>query len=180
MWPFVYIFLWKLWLNCYDIYICYFKLIYIQNELFISISQDLFIILPERRTSLVKETYSEKSPVSMDYQDLLECAICHELLCNPCTLACEHSFCKECIDHITKFKENLIIVTCSLCEVEQVIESGFGNLKPPLVLKQMLDRANRYFVKIYRICSKNVFFKPFVGNQLFNLNSKSIDQWLMI
>ena len=136
-------------------------MIHIQKALLISISQGFFIILPGRRTYLVKEAYNERSPVSMDYQDLLECAICHEILWNPYTLPCKHSFCKECIDHITKFKENLITVTCSLCEEDQVIESGFFNLKPPLVLKQLLDRANRYFVKIYRICSKIVFLKSF-------------------
>ena len=80
----------------------------------------------------------------LDIQTILECAICNEILCNPRTLMCEHSFCKECIDNTAKFKEDSITIKCPLCEKEDVLKGDLSNLKPPLVLKQLLDLANRY------------------------------------
>ena len=77
-------------------------------------------------------------------QKILECAVCSEILCNPRTLTCDHSFCKECIDKIAKFTEDLISVKCPLCETEEIVEDDLSNLKPPLILKQMLDITNRY------------------------------------
>ena len=79
-----------------------------------------------------------------DIQSVLDCAVCNEILCNPRTLTCEHSFCKECIDKIAKFTEDLISVKCPLCEMEEVMEGDLSNLKPPLILKQMLDITSRY------------------------------------
>ena len=79
-----------------------------------------------------------------DIQMILECAICNEILCNPQTLICEHSFCKECNDNITKFKEDLVTIKCPLCEKEEVVKGDLSNLKPPLVLRQLLDVVNRY------------------------------------
>ena len=91
----------------------------------------------------------------VDMQKILGCAICNEILCNPRTLTCEHSFCKECIDKITKFKEDLITIKCPLCEKEEVVEGDLSNLKPPLVLKQMLDLADRYhFLRSLCSCQK--------------------------
>ena len=79
-----------------------------------------------------------------DIQNVLDCAVCNEILRNPQTLTCEHSFCKECIDKIAKFTEDLILIKCPLCEKEEVVEGDLSNLKPPLILKQMLDITNRY------------------------------------
>lgn len=81
-----------------------------------------------------------------NYDDLLECAVCNEILHNPRTLTCEHSFCKECVDNMTIFKENRIMLTCPLCDEEQFIETGLCNMKPSLLLKQMLDRTIRYLI----------------------------------
>ena len=52
-------------------------------------------------------------------------------------------FCKECIDKIAKFTED-ISLKYPLCEKEEVIEGDLINLKPPLILKKMLDITNRY------------------------------------
>ena len=79
-----------------------------------------------------------------DIQNVLDCAVCNEILCNPRTLTCEHSFCKECIDKIAKFTEDLISVKCPLCEKEEIVEGDLSDLKPPLILKQILDITNRY------------------------------------
>ena len=80
----------------------------------------------------------------LDIQNILECAICNEILCNPRTLTCEHSFCKECIDRITQYKEELITVKCPLCGKEEVVEGDLSHFKAPLVLRQLLDIATRY------------------------------------
>ena len=93
------------------------------------------------------------------------------MLSNPCTLACEHSFCKECIDRMTKLKENLVTLICPFCEKEQVIESGFCNLKPSRLLKQMLDRAKGYIFQNLSGSSKMVFLKSFRYTHLFNMNA---------
>ena len=51
---------------------------------------------------------------------------------------------QECIYKIAKFTEDLISVKYPLCENEEVIEGDLSNLKPPLILKQMLDITKRY------------------------------------
>lgn len=93
------------------------------------------------------------------------------MLSNPCTLTFEHSFCKECIDRMTKLKENLVTLTCPLCEKEQIIESGFCNLKPSRLLKQLLDRAKGYFFQSLSIYSKMDFLKSFRYTHLFNFGA---------
>lgn len=151
-------------------FIYVFKITHIQKELF----QDCFhCLLGKRRTSSAEEACNERSSAAIDCQDLLECAVCHEILCNPCRLACEHSFCKECIDLITKFKENLITLTCPLCEKEQVIENDFCNLKPSRLLKEMLGRTKGYFFQNLSNYSKIVFLKSFRYTYLSHLGANN-------
>ena len=38
------------------------------------------------------------------------------------------------------------MLTCPLCDEEQFIETGLCNMKPSLLLKQMLDRTIRYLI----------------------------------
>ena len=103
-----------------------------------------YVLSGKNRICSHEEPCMERPSGSTDYDDLLECAVCNEILNNPRTLKCEHSFCKECVDNMTLFKENQITLTCPLCEEEQFIESGLCNMKPSLLLKQMLDRTIRY------------------------------------
>ena len=103
-----------------------------------------YVLSGKNRICSHEEPCMERPSGSTDYDDLLECAVCNEILHNPRTLKCEHSFCKECVDNMTLFKENQITLTCPLCEEEQFIESGLCNMKPSLLLKQMLDRTIRY------------------------------------
>ena len=50
--------------------------------------------------SLSRHVYAKKSH---SVSDMLECGLCDQILCNPKMLACEHIFCKCCLDDILQF-----------------------------------------------------------------------------
>ena len=81
--------------------------------------------------------------VDSSFHKLCECAICLEILTNPCLLQCEHSFCKECLDKIVKFESDCLLIICPTCQVQHVLRNGMQELKASLPIKQMLDIINK-------------------------------------
>lgn len=77
--------------------------------------------------------------------EILSCDICNETFCNPITLICQHTFCRQCISNNIK--------ECPLCRVkipaipvqtneilEELVKLYFGDEK----YKQIEDKSKRY------------------------------------
>ena len=108
-----------------------------------------FTLLERDRLPSPEELCLERPSNDSNYQELLECAVCYEILYNPRVLSCEHQFCKECIDEMTKCREKWVTLTCPTCQAEQKFENGLCQIKTPLLLKQMLDKVNRYHFLVF-------------------------------
>ena len=75
-------------------------------------------------------------------QQIFECPICVELMNNPKTLQCEHSFCKECLEGCVTFQINgAPSILCPTCRAEHILGYGetVSDMKAQLILKQILD-----------------------------------------
>ena len=77
------------------------------------------------------------------FQKLCECAVCLEVLNNPRTLHCEHSFCKECLDKVICINDDCLLITCPTCQTQQFLRNGLQELKAGLLVRQMLDIINK-------------------------------------
>jgi len=59
-----------------------------------------------------------------DLKEQLKCALCLELLVEPKTLSCLHTFCEQCILSVVASERRLKIVKCPLCRENVDIPRG--------------------------------------------------------
>ncbi|XP_046564198.1 protein wech-like [Haliotis rubra] len=79
----------------------------------------------------------------------LTCTICTEVFDNPCTLACNHTFCRKCVISYTKTKPEAISAKSLLCpfcskmtkvsEPGRPVEEWADDVKPSFVIQGLLD-----------------------------------------
>ena len=82
-----------------------------------------------------------------DYQNeiskILQCSICLEILDNPKSLICQHSFCKTCLDNLLQFRQfGGAVLDCPYrCERRTFIKKNetTNDLSTPYQLKQILE-----------------------------------------
>lgn len=75
-------------------------------------------------------------------EELLTCSLCLELFREPKTLTCLHSFCKECLNEMTKTTNKYDSIVCPLCRDETAIpESGIEGLPTNFFIKNLLEVA---------------------------------------
>lgn len=93
---------------------------------------------------------SSKSSGDDLFKDLskdCECAICLEIMENPRSLDCRHSFCKDCLETTVDFNENSeVVLKCPTCR--KVTNLGKGQTvgtwtSVELSLKKYLDTIKR-------------------------------------
>ncbi|XP_066922733.1 uncharacterized protein [Clytia hemisphaerica] len=93
--------------------------------------------------STPKEEKVESSGQSEIFQSLeknCECPICLERMCDPRTLTCHHSFCKECLDETVQVDDyGMASIKCPSCRENTYLESTVSKLKCDLHLKSNID-----------------------------------------
>lgn len=62
------------------------------------------------------EEEEEEEEEEMEIPDEHECAICCDLLCNPCVIRCEHVFCRLCLMKVAHSRlKKYLTPLCPLC-----------------------------------------------------------------
>ncbi|XP_048253357.1 tripartite motif-containing protein 2-like [Haliotis rufescens] len=79
----------------------------------------------------------------------LTCVICSDVFTNPCTLVCNHTFCRKCIVNYTKTRPEAIRAKSLLCPFcnkmtkvsapERPVEEWADDVKPSFVIQGLLD-----------------------------------------
>ncbi|XP_048253358.1 tripartite motif-containing protein 2-like [Haliotis rufescens] len=79
----------------------------------------------------------------------LTCVICSDVFTNPCTLVCNHTFCRKCVVNYTKTRPEAISAKSLLCPFcnkmtkvsapERPVEKWADDVKPSFVIQGLLD-----------------------------------------
>ncbi|XP_046376122.2 tripartite motif-containing protein 2-like [Haliotis rufescens] len=79
----------------------------------------------------------------------LTCVICSDVFTNPCTLVCNHTFCRKCVVNYTKTRPEAISAKSLLCPFcnkmtkvsapERPVEEWADDVKPSFVIQGLLD-----------------------------------------
>ncbi|XP_048253351.1 E3 ubiquitin-protein ligase TRIM56-like [Haliotis rufescens] len=82
-------------------------------------------------------------------EHFLTCTICTEVFDNPCTLVCNHSFCRKCVVNYTKTRPEAISaksLVCPFCNKmtkvsapERPVEEWADDVKPIFIIQGLLD-----------------------------------------
>ena len=76
----------------------------------------------------------------------LQCAICLEMLRDPRMLPCQHTFCLECLEKLSKMNlGNGKTLDCSLCKRthDLPIQNGVKGFPKNMLMKSLLDIKTR-------------------------------------
>ena len=94
--------------------------------------------------------------MSLSIEALCQCAICCEIMTDPKTLQCEHSFCKECLEECVEFDDNSVLpfITCPICRVKNNLGVGgtVSALNAQLFLRQCFDQLNLNDTSERQVC----------------------------
>ena len=73
----------------------------------------------------------------------LQCSICHEMFKDPRMLPCQHTFCLECLESVSKLTNGKAI-DCSLCKRSHdlPIQEGAKGFPENMLMKSLLDMKN--------------------------------------
>ena len=84
-----------------------------------------------------------QNPAPTNIEELLTCSLCLELFREPKTLTCLHSFCKECLNEMTKAADHEHdSLPCPLCRDETAIpKNGVEGLPTNFFIKNLLEVA---------------------------------------
>ncbi|XP_071091576.1 uncharacterized protein [Haliotis cracherodii] len=82
-------------------------------------------------------------------EDFLTCTICTEVFDKPCTLVCNHTFCRKCVVNYTKTRPEAISAKSLLCPFcrkmtkvsapERPVEEWADDVKPIFIIQGLLD-----------------------------------------
>ncbi|XP_048255024.1 protein wech-like isoform X5 [Haliotis rufescens] len=82
-------------------------------------------------------------------EDFLTCTICTEVFDKPCTLVCNHTFCRKCVVNYTKTRPEAISAKSLLCPFcrkmtkvsapERPVEEWADDFKPIFIIQGLLD-----------------------------------------
>ena len=83
-----------------------------------------------------------EGPAPTRIEELLTCSLCLELFREPKTLKCLHSYCKECLNELTRTSNKHDTLLCPLCRDETAIpKSGIEGLPTNFFIKNLLEVA---------------------------------------
>ncbi|XP_046550673.1 E3 ubiquitin-protein ligase RNF8-like [Haliotis rubra] len=82
-------------------------------------------------------------------EHFLTCTICTEVFDKPCTLVCNHTFCRKCVVNYTKTRPEAINAKSLLCPFcskmtkvsapERLVDEWADDVKPIFVIQGLLD-----------------------------------------
>ncbi|XP_067673002.1 E3 ubiquitin-protein ligase TRIM71-like [Haliotis asinina] len=81
--------------------------------------------------------------------NFLTCSICFEMYMDPCTLRCDHTFCRKCVTSYIQTRRDAVqskTIPCPCCRQDtkvpdpsRPVEEGAGQIKPSIVIKGLID-----------------------------------------
>ncbi|XP_046352442.2 E3 ubiquitin-protein ligase TRIM56-like [Haliotis rufescens] len=82
-------------------------------------------------------------------REFLTCVICHELYTDPCTLRCDHTFCRKCVTKFIQTRPDTVqskTIPCSFCRQDtkvphpsRPVEEWAGQIKPSIIIQGLID-----------------------------------------
>ncbi|XP_046352375.2 E3 ubiquitin-protein ligase TRIM56-like [Haliotis rufescens] len=81
--------------------------------------------------------------------EFLTCVICQELYTDPCTLRCDHTFCRKCVTAYIQTRPDAIqskTIPCAFCRQDtkvphpsRPVEEWAGQIKPSIIIQGLID-----------------------------------------
>ncbi|XP_048248914.1 uncharacterized protein LOC125371709 [Haliotis rufescens] len=81
--------------------------------------------------------------------DFLTCVICQELYTDPCTLRCDHTFCRKCVTGYIQTRPDAVqskTIPCAFCQQDtkvphpsRPVEEWAGQIKPSIIIQGLID-----------------------------------------
>ncbi|XP_046579691.1 E3 ubiquitin-protein ligase TRIM56-like [Haliotis rubra] len=82
-------------------------------------------------------------------REFLTCVICQELYTDPCTLRCDHTFCRKCVTAYIQTRPEAVqakTIPCAFCRQDtkvphpnQPVEEWSGQIKPSIIIQGLID-----------------------------------------
>ncbi|XP_048248511.1 E3 ubiquitin-protein ligase TRIM71-like [Haliotis rufescens] len=82
-------------------------------------------------------------------REFLTCVICKELYTDPCTLRCDHTFCRKCVTKFIQTRPDAVqskTIPCSFCRQDtkvphpsRPVEEWAGQIKPSIIIQGLID-----------------------------------------
>ncbi|XP_071108171.1 tripartite motif-containing protein 2-like [Haliotis cracherodii] len=81
--------------------------------------------------------------------EFLTCVICQELYTDPCTLRCDHTFCRKCVTEYIQTRPDAVqskTIPCAFCRQytrvphpSRPVEEWAGQIKPSIIIQGLID-----------------------------------------
>ncbi|XP_071106921.1 tripartite motif-containing protein 3-like [Haliotis cracherodii] len=81
--------------------------------------------------------------------EFLTCVICQELYTDPCTLTCDHTFCRKCVTKYIQTRPDAVqskTIPCAFCRQDtkvphpsRPVEEWAGQIKPSIIIQGLID-----------------------------------------
>ncbi|XP_048248557.1 uncharacterized protein LOC125378016 [Haliotis rufescens] len=81
--------------------------------------------------------------------EFLTCVICQELYTDPCTLRCDHTFCRKCVTEYIQTRPDAVqskTIPCAFCRQDtkvphprRPVEEWAGQIKPSIIIQGLID-----------------------------------------
>ncbi|XP_048248573.1 RING finger protein 223-like [Haliotis rufescens] len=81
--------------------------------------------------------------------EFLTCVICQELYTDPCTLRCDHTFCRKCVTAFIHTRPDAVqskTIPCAFCRQDtkvphpiRPVEEWAGQIKPSIIIQGLID-----------------------------------------
>ncbi|XP_046352428.1 uncharacterized protein LOC124132530 [Haliotis rufescens] len=81
--------------------------------------------------------------------EFLTCVICQELYTDPCTLRCDHTFCRKCVTKYILTRPDAVLsktIPCAFCRQDtkvpnpsRPVEEWAGQIKPSIIIQGLID-----------------------------------------
>ncbi|XP_046352502.2 E3 ubiquitin-protein ligase TRIM56-like [Haliotis rufescens] len=82
-------------------------------------------------------------------REFLTCVICQELYTDPCTLRCDHTFCRKCVTGYIQTRPDAVqskTIPCAFCRQDtkvphptRPVEEWAGQIKPSIIIQGLID-----------------------------------------
>ncbi|XP_048248918.1 E3 ubiquitin-protein ligase TRIM56-like [Haliotis rufescens] len=84
-----------------------------------------------------------------EVREFLTCVICQELYTDPCTLGCDHTFCRKCVTAYIQTRPDAVqpkTIPCAFCRQDtkvpdpsRPVEEWVGQIKPSIIIQGLID-----------------------------------------